>query len=102
MGKISFLAMSIVLIAMNAALAQSSRMRVASEPEIRERLNERSKKTTKARNGYTYQSGKSVGYKLSNGQLCLLYPSGRKNCVNVETDGKRFQLVDKNGDRADL
>ncbi|SFB63051.1 hypothetical protein SAMN03159496_06158 [Rhizobium sp. NFR07] len=102
MGKISLLAMSLALLAVNPALAERSRMRVASEPEIRERLNERSKKTTKARNGYTYQSGKSVGYKLSNGKLCLLYPSGQKNCVDVETDGKRFQLVDRNGDRADL
>jgi hypothetical protein len=102
MSKTILLAMSLTLLAMSSALADNGRMRVASEPEIRERLNERSKKTTKARNGYTYQSGKSVGYKLSNGKLCLLYPNGQKNCVDVETDGKRFQLVDRNGDRADL
>jgi hypothetical protein len=102
MGKIFLLMMISTLLAVNPAWADNARMRVASEPEIRERLNERSKKTTKARNGYTYQSGKSVGYKLSNGKLCLLYPSGQKNCVNVETDGKRFELVDRNGDRAEL
>ncbi len=77
-------------------------MRVASESEIRDHINERTKDITTKSNGYTYQRGNSVGYKIANGQICLLFPNGQKDCASVETDGKSFEMITRNGDRSSL
>lgn len=78
------------------------KMRAAADWEIREYMNERSKSVTKKSNGYTYQQGKPVGYKIENGEICLLFPSGQRDCAAVETDGKRYQIITRDGDRSEL
>ncbi|WP_342588200.1 hypothetical protein [Neorhizobium alkalisoli] len=75
-------------------------MRVASEAEIREYMNERSKDTSTKSNGYTYARGNPRGYKISNGEICVLFPNGRKDCVNVETDGRNFEIITRDGGRS--
>jgi exopolysaccharide biosynthesis protein len=90
-----------ILPALPAASADV-KMRVASESEIREHLSESSKNAVKRADGYNYQSGKSFGYKIDNGKICLRFKDGQKDCANVETDGTRFQLVTKDGTRSDL
>jgi exopolysaccharide biosynthesis protein len=100
MSKVQVYTTLILACCTETALAESSKMRVASESEIREHV-ERSKDVV-TKNGYSYQKGKSFGYKIANGEICILFANGQKDCANVETDGKKFELITRKGDRSSL
>jgi len=72
------------------------------QAEIPGRMSEGSGNAAKKGNGYTYQTGKTIGYKIDNGKICLRFPNGQKGCVSVETDGKRSEMITTKGDRSDL
>lgn len=72
------------------------------QAKIPGRMSEGSGNAAKKVNGYTYQTGKTIGYKIDNGKICLRFPNGQKGCVSVETDGKRSEMITRKGDRSDL
>jgi len=72
------------------------------QAEIPGRMSEGSGNAAKKGDGYTYQTGKTIGYKIDNGKICLRFPNGQKGCVSVETDGKRTEMITRKGDRSDL
>ncbi|MHC2360231.1 hypothetical protein ACVIOG_002372 [Rhizobium leguminosarum] len=80
------------------AFAETASMRTASESEIRQHLPGTSE-LKEGKNGYEYRDGNKNGYKITNGQVCVLFPSKKTDCVNVKTDGKMFQMIDKKGGR---
>lgn len=80
------------------ALAETASMRTANESEIRQHLPGTSE-LKEGKNGYEYRDGNKNGYKITNGQVCVLFPSKKTDCVNVKTDGKTFQMIDKKGGR---
>ncbi|ARQ59540.1 hypothetical protein Kim5_CH03518 [Rhizobium sp. Kim5] len=80
------------------AFAQTANMRVASEAEIRQHL-PGTAELKESSNGYEYREGNENGYKIENGQLCVLFPNKSKDCVSVKTDGKTFQMIDRKGGR---
>lgn len=102
MLKLAAAGAAMMMFATSGALAEGGRMRVASESEIRDVMNERSKDVVTHRNGYTYQRGKSVGYRISNGRICMRFANGSSDCVSVETDGKSFDLITRHGERSKL
>jgi len=65
-------------------------------------MSEGSGNAAKKGDGYTYQTGKTIGYKIDNGKICLRFPNGQKDCVSVETDATRFAMITRKGDRSDL
>lgn len=86
------------LAACGSALAEvKSSMRIATEAEIRMVL--RGTSELKAgKNGWEYRQGSRVGYKISNGQMCV-FQSGRQSCFTMYYDGKRLEMMDKRGNR---
>ena len=88
----------LLIMAPAMAFAEAGKMRTASEAEIREHLPGTSE-LKESSNGYEYRQGNSNGYKITNGQVCVLFPSKKTDCVNVKTDGKTFQMIDKKGGR---
>ena len=80
------------------AFAETASMRAATESEIREHL-PGSSELKEGKNGYEYRKGNANGYKINTGKVCVLFPNKSTNCVNVKTDGKTFQMIDKKGGR---
>ncbi|MBB4290948.1 hypothetical protein GGE16_003007 [Rhizobium leguminosarum] len=80
------------------AFAETAKMRTASEAEIREHLPGTSE-LKESSNGYEYRKGNANGYKITNGQVCVRFPNKSTDCVNVKTDGEKFQMIDKKGGR---
>ncbi|RUM23121.1 hypothetical protein EFQ99_24140 [Rhizobium vallis] len=80
------------------AFAGNPSMRAASESEIRNHL-PGSTELKEGKNGYEYREGNKNGYKIDNGQVCVLFPDKSTDCVSVKTDGKNFQMIDKKGGR---
>ena len=80
------------------AFAQTADMRAASETEIRQHLPGTSE-LKESSNGYEYREGSRNGYKIGNGQVCVLFPNKSTDCINVKTDGKTFQMIDRKGGR---
>lgn len=103
MGKIKRIAAATVatlLCLSGAALAEKAKMRSASESEIRAHIDEYSKRTSKKNNGFTYQAGSSRGYKIKNGEICVLFATGRTDCASIETNGSKFEMITRDGDRS--
>lgn len=82
------------------AADNGGRVRNATAAEIRAHINEPSKRTTTAKNGYTYQSGSRRGYKISNGKICILFADQREDCADIKTDGSKFHMITRDGERA--
>lgn len=80
------------------AFAETASMRAATEAEIRQHL-PGSSELKEGKNGYEYRDGNKNGYKINTGQVCVLFPNKSTDCVNVKTDGKTFQMIDKKGGR---
>ena len=80
------------------AFAETASMRAATESEIREHL-PGSSELKEGKNGYEYRKGNANGYKINTGKVCVLFPNKSTDCVNVKTDGKTFQMIDKKGGR---
>ena len=80
------------------AFAETASMRAATESEIREHL-PGSSDLKEGKNGYEYRKGNANGYKINTGKVCVLFPNKSTDCVNVKTDGKTFQMIDKKGGR---
>ncbi|ANK86883.1 MULTISPECIES: hypothetical protein [Rhizobium] len=80
------------------AFAQTANMRAASEAEIRQHLPGTSE-LKESSNGYEYREGSKNGYKINNGEVCVRFPDKSTDCVNVKTDGKNFQMIDRKGGR---
>lgn len=72
-------------------------MRIATEAEIRMALRGTSD-LKESKSGWEYREGSRVGYKISNGQMCILQ-SGRQACFTMYSDGKRLEMMDKRGNR---
>jgi len=88
--------LSLMLPAM--AFAETASMRTASEAEIRSHL-PGTAELKEGKNGYEYREGNKNGYKISNGQVCVLFPNKSTDCISVKTDGKKFQMIDRKGGR---
>jgi hypothetical protein len=81
-----------------SAQATESRTRPATQSEIINHVDGASK-LEKATNGFSYKPGGTVGYKFSNGQICVLRFGRGVDCVSVRTDGATFQMIDRTGTR---
>jgi len=86
------------IMAPGMAFAETGKMRTASEAEIREHLPGTSE-LKESSNGYEYRPGNANGYKITNGQVCVRFPNKSTDCVNIKTDGEKFQMIDKKGGR---
>lgn len=102
MYKCQALLLLVVVASPSYGLAEAAKMRVASESEIRDYIGERNKDINTKGNGYSYVRGNPHGYKIANGEICVLFPNGQKDCVSVETDGHRFEMITRKGDRSAL
>ncbi|QWW69052.1 hypothetical protein [Rhizobium sp. WYJ-E13] len=91
----------VTLASSHIALAENVQFRNARENEIRQLLNGASD-LRKASNGYEYRQGNKNGYKISNGQICVLFPNKQTDCVSIKTDGKVLQMIDNKGNRVKL
>jgi hypothetical protein len=80
-----------------AQAGDASKMRLASEVEIRSSL-KGAENLRAAKNGYQYRSGGSVGYRISNGSICIKQKS-HIDCVDVYSDGRKLEIVDRKGNR---
>jgi hypothetical protein len=80
------------------AHADSSAMRPATKAEILNHLSGATK-LQRAANGFSYKPGGTVGYKFTNGGICVLSPGHSADCVAVRTDGKIFLMIDRTGTR---
>jgi hypothetical protein len=79
------------------ALANDSRVRPATETEIRDTL-AKSSELKDGTNGYQYRSGSQIGYKITDGKICVLQRR-KTSCVSVYSDGKRLETIDRRGNR---
>ncbi len=91
----------VTLASSQIALAENVPFRNARANEIRQMLSGASQLSRTA-NGYEYRKGNPNGYKISNGQVCVLFPNKQTDCVSVKTDGKVLQIIDRNGNRTKL
>lgn len=83
---------------MLAALAEAGQMRPATKAEIMAYLGG-SSALQAGPDGFSYKVGGRIGYKISNGGICVLSPSRAVDCVAVRTDGSTFQMIDRTGTR---
>ncbi|MDC7741150.1 MULTISPECIES: hypothetical protein [Rhizobium] len=98
MRTLPVLAGFLAIVLPGMTFAETASMRTASEAEIREHLPGTSE-LKEGKNGYEYRKGNANGYKITNGQVCVLFPNKSTDCMNVKTDGKKFQMIDKKGGR---
>lgn len=91
----------LTLISSQFALAESVQFRNARENEIRQLLKGASE-LRKASNGYEYRRGNRNGYKISDGQICILFPNKQTDCMSIKTNGKVLQMIDTKGNRVKL
>lgn len=83
------------------ALAEKPvKVRPASESEIRQTLT-KSAELKDGTDGYQYRRGSRIGYKISDGQICILQRR-KESCVAVYSDGKRLETIDRRGNRSFL
>lgn len=75
----------------------AAKTRPATETEIRQVLRKTSD-LKDGKNGYQYREGSSIGYKISDGEICVLQQRKSK-CLTVYTDGKRIEAIDSRGNR---
>ncbi|MGV2103224.1 hypothetical protein [Rhizobium sp. 21-4511-3d] len=80
-----------------AQAADASKMRLASEVEIRSSL-KGADNLRAAKNGYQYRPGGSVGYRISNGSICTKQMT-HIDCVVVYSDGRKLEIIDSKGNR---
>lgn len=85
------------LAAMPALAKEIGKVRPATEAEIRQTLTKSSELKDGA-NGFQYRVGSKTGYKISDGQICVLQ-RGKTDCVSVLSDGKRLETIDRRGNR---
>ena len=96
-----FLPAFLVLLSLDSAIATSKPSpRLATEPEIRQGLHGTAE-LSEASNGYLYRQGSRIGYKISDGQICVR-TAGHSDCFTIYTDGKRLELIDSKGNRSFL
>jgi len=91
----------VTLASSHIVLAENVRFRNAKENEIRQLLKGASD-LRKASNGYEYRRGNKNGYKISDGQICVLFPNKQTDCVSIKTDGNVLQMIDNKGNRIKL
>ncbi|MFB9951059.1 hypothetical protein ACFFP0_19605 [Rhizobium puerariae] len=77
------------------------KIRPASEAEIRQNL-KGAGELTDGKDGYQYRKGKSTGYKISDGRICVRKPRTQVDCVDVLFNGKELEIVDRRGNRETL
>ncbi len=83
-----------------ANAADRPAMRPATKAEIWSHLSPEPRQMTTKNNGFAYRAGNSSGYKISNGQICVRFRTGRIDCADVKTDGKKFLMITKDGTRS--
>lgn len=81
-----------------AARAEETRFRPATEAQILRYL-KGADDLTKARDGYSYRAGSTTGYKISRGQICVKSKRNAIDCVQIKTNGVKFQMIDRDGNR---
>jgi hypothetical protein len=91
----------VTLASSHIALAENVQFRNAKEKEIRQLLKGASD-LRKAPNGYEYRKGNQNGYKISDGQICVLFPNKQTDCISIKTDGDVLQMIDNKGNRIRL
>ena len=91
----------VTLASSHTALAENVKFRNAKENEIRQLLKGASD-LRKASNGYEYRKGNENGYKISDGQICVLFPNKQTDCISIKTDGNVLQMIDNKGNRIKL
>jgi hypothetical protein len=91
--------LSILLISAPEAFATqpSGKLRMATESEIRQHL-QRAGSLKDGTDGYQYIEGNSVGYKISDGRICVKKRHS-VDCADVLFDGARLEMVDGRGNR---
>lgn len=96
--RIACLPILLVAFAVSPAAAKdTAKLRPATATEIRQTLT-KAADLKEGKNGYQYREGSRIGYKISDGEICVLQQ--RKNeCVTVYTDGKRLETIDRRGNR---
>lgn len=82
-------------------IAQTAKQRPATEAEISRHL-KLSSKDIRKKGDYVYKRGNPNGYKISKGQICVLFPEKREECTVIRTDGQNFNMTLRNGERAPL
>lgn len=75
----------------------TAKLRPATATEIRQTLT-KSADLKEASNGYQYKERGRVGYKISDGEICVLQQR-KSECVAVYTDGTRLETIDRRGNR---
>ncbi len=83
-----------------AAAKDAAKLRPATATEIRQTLT-KTADLKDGKNGYQYRVGSRIGYKISDGEICVLQQR-RNECVTVYTDGKRLETIDRRGNRSFL
>lgn len=82
----------------SGALAQDKpKVRPASEFEIRHALKDPGN-MKQDQNGYQYRENSKIGYKISDGKICVLQKK-KSSCATVYSDGKRLEMIDERGNR---
>lgn len=90
---------ALLALAVAGPVSAETKMRSATQAEILQHLGESSRSTTVRSNGYTYRKGSSNGYKISRGKICFLLARGKTDCATVRTDGTKFRITTKDGNR---
>jgi hypothetical protein len=72
--------------------------RSASKIEIESYISN-GRTASSSQDGYSYMTGRSEGFKVRDGSICIRFGNGASDCVKVLTDGKKFWAVMKNGER---
>ncbi len=75
-------------------------MRPASAHEINTYLNTSKKGYVAGADGYIYNREKKVGYRITNGQMCVRYSARKTDCADIKTDGDSFQMITRDGQRS--
>lgn len=96
-----FLSVISSVLIVSVAHAETKRFRPATEAQIMKHL-KGAKDLKRGSDGFMYRSNGSTGYKISNGQICVKSKRSSVDCVQVKTDGTRFQMIDRRGTRENL
>jgi hypothetical protein len=95
--NVAFWFLPIFSLAVTAQAETPARLRTATAAEIKQYWHGASDLSGE-RAGYQYLPGGSVGYKISDGKICVRKQS-TADCADVFFDGKRLEMIDRRGNR---
>jgi len=81
--------------------SERQRLRPATEQEIKQALPGFSQ-LSERRGAFFYEPGGQVGYSVSPGKLCVRDIRGDIDCMRVNSNGTKIQMIDESGNRENL